>query len=260
MGSYRKLMKQPLVFVLAEFRFSPVLKIGQYIPDLQEALRKTYPLPETLQDQSVQVKPDGIAINRREKWAFIDSDRLSAITIDQDRLIYFTRDYPRFGGFSEQCLAALGHLKNTVDPDLLLRIGLRYGDCIRIAEGETLEDYVDEYFGYPRFATSLGEPEQQRDEIGIKTAVGRMLIRSYYGKHPFVCLPDIQGIPGIPGPDDQPSERILLDFDHFWVASESPTPSFELSRIEALLSELHATLREAFWKMTTDEAKDTKWS
>ena len=56
MGEYRKLANQPLVFALAEFRFSPIVQIDQFVPNFQDAIRKSYPLLEPMQEHAIQVK------------------------------------------------------------------------------------------------------------------------------------------------------------------------------------------------------------
>ena len=258
MSEYRKLANQPLVFALAEFRFSPVFQIDQFIPQYQEAVRKAYPLPEPMQEHAIQVKGTAVDVSSRMKWSFVESSRHSAVVVDQERLIFITTAYPRFDGFAKSCMEALQPLKDIVDPDLLLRIGLRYGDLIRIGDGEKLEDYVDPYFGYPKLAEPLGTPEHQKDEVAIRTSIGRLLIRSMYGVNPLVCLPDLQGIPALPKPDAEPSHRIVLDFDHIWIGDGSAR--FDVGRIEDILDKLHEPAREAFWRITTDEAKEQKWS
>ena len=115
-----------------------------------------------------------------------------------------------------------------VNPKLLLRIGLRYGDLIKIADGEKLEEYVDPYFDYPKLAKPLGTPEYQRDEVGIKTDVGRLLIRSIYGNTNLVSLPDIQGIPGLQQPEKKrriESFSILITFGRLKKSLSSLTSS-----------------------------------
>ncbi len=258
MSEYHKLANQPLVFALAEFRFSPVFQIDQFIPQFQEAVRKTYPLPEPMQEHAIQVKGTAVDVSLRMKWTFVESSRQSAVLLDQERLIFTTMAYPRFGGFARSCMSALKHLKEIVDPDLLLRIGLRYGDLIRIGNGESLDDYVDPYFGYPKLAEPLGTPEHQKDEVAIRTKIGRLLIRSMYGINSMVCLPDLQGVPALPQPDAEPSHRIILDFDHIWFGDGST--KFDLGRVEDILGKLHEPAREAFWRITTDKAKEQKWS
>jgi len=259
MGEYRKLARQPLVFALAEFRFSQVLQIEEYIPEYQELLRKSYPLTETLQEHAIKVGDKSVDLRQRSRWAFLSADRRNVVTLDQDRLIFFTTDYPRFEGFASECLNALELFVKLVEPELLLRIGLRYGDLIKIGDGEKLGDYVDPYFDYPKLAIPLGTPEYQRDEVGIRTDVGRLLIRSIYGDSNLVSLPDIQGIPGLPQPEKSSSNRIILDFDHVWSADEEPT-RFDIGHIEKTLAKMHETARDAFWRITTDDAKDNKWN
>ena len=68
MTDYKKLENQPLKFVLAEFRFSPVMQIAEYIPKIQEALRKQYPIQDKRSEQTVQVQPGGIAVSAIDRW------------------------------------------------------------------------------------------------------------------------------------------------------------------------------------------------
>ncbi|MDU1533795.1 MAG: TIGR04255 family protein, partial [Neisseria sp.] len=68
MTTYQKLSQQPLVFVLAEFRFSPILEMEKYIPTLQDELRQEFPLIDTQQNQEFQISPSGIGINTTTEW------------------------------------------------------------------------------------------------------------------------------------------------------------------------------------------------
>lgn len=259
MTEYRKLEKQPLVLTLAEFRFSTVLEIQSYIPPVQEKLRKQYPLTTQTTEPLIHITGPNIEVAMKNRWQFVAADRKSAVTLDQDRLVYVTTAYDRFEGFAAACHHALDPLISIVEPDLLLRVGLRYCDLIKINDGEALEDYVDPCFGFPRVADTLGTPEQQRDEIAVRTGNGQLLIRSLYGINNLPCSPDLQGIPILPNPDREASRRILLDFDHIWNHGDAPV-AFSAEKIDHLLGGLHETARAAFWQVTTDTAKETKWT
>lgn len=259
MDNYKKLENQPLKFVLAEFRFSPVMQIAEYIPKLQEALRKEYPLPEKKGEQVVQVETNGISVSKIDRWAFISANKRSAIDINQQRLIYVTADYDRFGGFASACRVALDTLISIVDPSLILRIGLRYSDLVIVDEGENISQLVDSQFSTPNCLGSLGEMKQQRGESILKTHHGLLAIRSLYGHHNHTCLPDVQDLPILIDADRSSSERIILDFDHYW-ESEHNTVNFESEVIIDYLKKLHDVSRKAFWKATTDYARDKKWS
>lgn len=259
MVEYCKLGNQPLVFALAEFRFSPVAQIEKFFPDMQEALRREYPLEEVSIEQIMHVLGGTVSLSTVPRRGYFSADRERIVLLDQNRLIYSTTAYPRFDGFSAACRSLIETLQRVVQPALVLRVGLRYGDCIRIEPQESLQTYVDPCFGYPPQAASLGKPQLQREEIGIQTKTGNLTIRSLYGVHAFRCLPDLQGIPGIPAPDTEASHRIVLDFDHGWSPAPEPEP-FEPTRLLDILTQLHATAREAFWSLTTDTAKENQWA
>ena len=89
--------------------------------------------------------------------------------------------------------------------------------------------------------------------------MGGLVIRTLYGKHNLTCLPDLQGLPISITTDATPSERIILDFDHYWEAKEESV-SFETNDVLEKLAALHETSIAAFWKVTTDYARDTKWA
>lgn len=260
MDDYRKLNNQPLRFVLAEFRFSTVMDIQSYIPKLQESLRKQYPIPDKKSEQAIQIQPGGIAVSSFDRWSFMSANKKSAININQDSLIYCTSEYARFQGFSHACKYALDLLANIIDPSLILRIGLRYGDLVKIDANEIATDLVDPYFIFPTCVNQLGKAQHHRSETILATEFGVLAIRTLYGIHNLSCLPDIQGnLPVILENDETPSERIALDFDHFW-ESKDQSIAFETNEILQKLESLHETSRAAFWNVTTDYARNQKWA
>ena len=256
---YKKLEKQPLKFVLAEFRFSSVMQIAEYIPKIQEALRKQYPIPDKRSEQTIQIQPGGIAVSNMERWAFISAGKKSAIDINQERLVYITAEYPRFEGFADACKQAIETLARIVEPSLILRIGLRYSDLVMVDDGENITDLVTDHFGVPGCIESLGTIHQHSTDTFLHTDIGGLAIRTLYGNHNLTCLPDVQGLPISIASDSTSSERMILDFDHYWEAKEESV-SFETDAVLEKLSALHETSREAFWKVTTDYARNQKWA
>lgn len=259
MTEYKKLNNQPLIFVLAEFRFSQIMKINDYIPQLQERLRKKYPIPLQQKEQAVMIQNGGISVTGIDRWTFLSANKKSAIEVNQDRLMFYTAEYPRFEGFANNCKEALEALIEIAEPSLIHRVGLRYGDLVKVDEREKLADLIDQSFAYPNCINGLGEARQQRNEIFISTSVGGLLIRTLYGVHNQSCLPDIQGLSVELHQDRTASERIILDFDHFWESKEDAV-SFESKKILEILESLHETSRDAFWKISTDDARNKKWA
>jgi uncharacterized protein (TIGR04255 family) len=267
MKKYPKLNNQPLTFVLAEFRFSQILKISEKIPSLQEVLRKKYPNLKTISEQVVEMQASGIKLGSMENWWFISSNKKSAIGINQERLMVVTAEYPRFEGFSGQCKEALQLLKDIAEPGLIFRIGLRCGDLIKPdgvmpnGEKEKLFDLVDSHCMPAKIFSAIGSNKQYNSENVTETDCGNMIIRTLYGVNNIRCLPDIQmqlqQLIDIKI-SDEPSQRVILDFDHIWSA-EGESEEFDVDFILSKLASLHKTSRDAFWNITTDYAREEKW-
>lgn len=259
MTEYRKLENQPLKLVLVEFRFSQILQIEQYIPKLQEALRRQYPTFRKSTEQSIHVQADQFEISSSHRWSFISGDKKHAIDISQDKLVYFTNDYPRFDGFAGACKHALQTVIEIVEPSLLLRIGLRYCDLVTTENNEQFSQLVDEKFIPTATTQGLGSTRHLKTENYIKTQTGTLCIRSWFGVMPLTCPPDIDNVPVQIVRDQAATERLILDFDHIWEAGEESVP-FELEQALTKLDALHEASRAAFWQVTTDYAREAKWS
>ncbi len=258
---YRKLSKQPLQFVIAEFKFSPVLQIHKHIPDIQEAFRKKHPILDIKTDNVVQVTDNNtIKLESIERWSFISSDRKEAIELNQGRMIYFTSIYDRFDSFLSNCGDALKIIEKTIKPSLIERIGLRYSDLVLLDNNEKMESLINAHFKYPIEISDLGSIPQQKTEIMIKTDKGQLAIRTLYGFDTWSYLFDLQNrLPISIQMENIPSERMILDFDHFWEAGDL-TSNFKINNILQILEGLHVIARDAFWKLTTDYARNEKWA
>ncbi len=261
MNEYKKLNDQPLKFVVAEFCFTKILDIAKYIPKLQDALRKKYPNLDQRPNQSIQIQAGSISMSTTDIWSFVSENKKSAVEIHQDRLIYYTSEYPRFEGFHKACAEAVQFLVDIVDPTLVSRIGLRYSDLVIVdkSKNEKMESLVEKSFLFPDSVQSLGNTQHQRTETILKTDLGNLAIRTLYGVHGLTCFQDIKSIPIFVDEDNEPSERTILDFDHFWQSGTNPV-KFKAEEILDKLNSLHETSREAFWSVTTDYARNEKWA
>lgn len=258
MHQYKKLANQPLTFALAEFRFSPVLDIADYIPKVQGALRKKYPVSSNISAQVVEMQPSGVRLSQQDRWRFVSANKKSAVEIDQERLVYITSEYPRFEGFSEACEHALECLTNVVELGLLVRIGLRYSDLVKLNDGDALTDLIDHHFGAPECISQHGKLVNHSTHTVMTTAMGALIVRTMYGPHNHACLPDARELPVLFDQTKDEDDRIILDFDHIWEA-KSESVNFRTEDALQKLDRLHETARAAFWDVTSDYAKDEKW-
>lgn len=260
MRDYKKLTNQPLVFILTEFHFSPVLDMEKYIPKIQDLLRSRFPNLRRTETQEVTVSPNGISLNTQPNWEFISKDNKEAASLNQNRLLFMTSKYERFEGFSENCSFLLKALLETAKPTLLLRLGLRYSNTILDIENKGLaEEFVKSRLFENGDLHSTGSPIRQTNETLLKTSVGFLFIRSIHGINNLLVWPDAENLPiAISKSSTKSSNRVLLDIDHMWDTQEEDEPiDFDIDLILNKLTEMHKLSRQAFWDVTTDKAKET---
>lgn len=263
-GRYYKLTKDPLIFVLAEFRFTEIMNIQKYVDQIQDKLRESFPYLDKLSTQEVSINNDGLSINTTPQWAFIGKNKANAIVLDHKRLVFVTSNYQRFDEFRSYCEGALGILLECAKPTLLTRLGLRYTDLI-VSENETsVTNYVHSNFLKNPCLENVGEFSLQTNESIIKTDEGLMIIRSMYGNNAMSTWHDIDSLPVRIKTQEIASERVLLDFDHVWQSNveainqkDSDDPlEFDLAIILDKLERMHEISRKAFWDSTTEEARE----
>ena len=256
MTRYKKLINQPLTHVLAEFRYSSVLKISEYIPEIQDRFRREYPNFLEGNSQAIQVEKDGsVKVSSKKNWVFVSADKRRMIEVDQDRLFFATTSYDRFGGFSEACKKAIEVLAEVIAPNLLLSVGLRYSDFVEPGVLE-LKDLLSSNLLAAEKLGKLGDFSQRSTQSVYQTEAGVLSIKSAQGVHNAVCFNDISHLPLEVNRELSESECVILDFDH---RSGSPPMDFDAANAVQLLGRLHESSRDAFWETTTEKAREDLW-
>lgn len=254
--TYYKLEKQPLLFVLAEFRFPMIMQMEKFIPELQERFRSQFPYFEEQVSQEVKLQPQGIEVISFKQWNFIDKARRKAIIVNHSRLICITSEYHRFNHFSEFCLDSIGVLKDIANPAFVERIGLRYADLISPTDQSPISDLVQESLCNIHYLNDIGELSHKLNEISLKTSEGNMMIRSLYGEHNLSVLPDVASLPIKINSVESTGERIILDFDHVWESTDGADIQFDKDDVSLKLKKMHSLSREAFWNCTTEKGRE----
>lgn len=264
MGISRKLKYQPLSLVLAEIRFSDKLEIEKDIPQIQEKLRKSFPVYSEEQFQGVQFSSGGWQpLPPKKVWRFASKDKHHAVEIADNRLIYLTSEYDRFPGFLDRCMLAVSVLNEVSQPDLLYRIGLRYNDLVSPRDGEALQEYIHDGCWMASALSDVGGLTQDRSESVFETEVGRLVIRTYVGKINRAVAPDMPPVLPVKIRTDinQGGLSAILDFDHIYSTDpeSGDAKDFSPGFIEKKLKELHDPAILAFEKITTDRARNEIW-
>ncbi|NOZ79924.1 MAG: TIGR04255 family protein, partial [Acidobacteria bacterium] len=172
-----KLRNSPLVMVLAQVRFAPVLQMAEYVPALQESLRhKGCPRFEAQTIREIVFGPQ-VKVKEAERWVFANAKNTEAVVLSKDFVVLETNRYTVFEDFANRLETILEILGTEVELSLAHRLGLRFVDMILPRDGEDLQEYLrPQLHGLKPQDLGVEELLNQFESRG-RTTEGQLVIR-----------------------------------------------------------------------------------
>lgn len=251
------LPRSPLVLVIAQVRISTILKMEDYVADIQETLRKKgYPDYKYEEGTELRITGDQVKSRSTQRWFFLNFGNTESVILSTDFIALSTTEYKQFNAFSSSMEDVLNRINDVVDIDSTTRLGLRYIDLVRPDENETLDQYLQpSLLGFSDGEIGVTQSLNKFEFLG-QTEVGKLVMRCTQSTDGSV-LPGNIDAEHLNIKIDKPElgEKVcILDFDHYC----SDTNSFDTSSIMDLLGELHDNLDGAFRNTVTSYALQ-KW-
>lgn len=221
------LSEPPLVRVLAQIKFPKILAIGtndSEVAAFQEKIRSVYPILEREQSFNLAISSPSAPPEVRPEviWRFQDLKKHWRITLAPDFVTLEAFQYLNRADFSTRLEDILAAVQSTYAPSAVLRVGVRYIDCIKPPHIQQLENlFQPTVLGIHK--TELGNAaEYNMTECLLHAEEGQIQCR--WGLLPPGATHD----PGIPLPLD--GNSWVLDLDMFSVEQMS-FDSAELSEV-----------------------------
>lgn len=138
------LPQTPLTSVLVQVRFPEVLSIAkaEFITDFQEHIRTEYPLHHKDQDPILEMMGNGIRPGVTPNWRFLDEGRKWRLSLTTNFVSLETRAYQSRSDFIQRTDAVMQALSETIKPDLITRVGVRYVDRFWGSQLDKLSNFV----------------------------------------------------------------------------------------------------------------------
>ncbi len=247
-----KLPRAPLIFVLAQVRFSPVLKMESYVPDIQEYMRHHgFPKYRVETIQNIMIG-SGTKTEVTRRWIFDDAESCRQVILTTDALTFQTTTYDTFDGFVSDFTTVAQPLADHAKVERIEQIGLRYVDLLTpidgISTGELLRPGLR---GVP--AASLGSENMVFSfALQAQTPPGVLTVRSIQLLNIESLLPPDLGEVSLAFPKWalKAQDTRVLDFDHI----SRTNLSFSGASLSQELGELHKYTDMAFRSFVTEEA------
>jgi uncharacterized protein (TIGR04255 family) len=190
--------RNPLVEVVCQLRFPPILKISHQEPvEFQDAIRFRYPLFEASRAQlpyqiSQVVQQLGSPLQSDIAYTFKSEDQRWSLSLTKDFIALTTSSYERYEQFRQRLEEALDIFENIYKPSFYTRIGLRYQDLL-IRSKLGIEDKSWSELIAKHAASELHEPSFSSS---IQTIIKSLVLRTEIGKvnlnHGLVNVKDAQ--------------------------------------------------------------------
>jgi uncharacterized protein (TIGR04255 family) len=249
-----KLLRSPLIFVLAQVKIAPVLAIEEKIPALQESLRKSgYPRLTIRQIQLPILTMDGqmkLAEPNRQ-WEFTNKENTASITVDSEGITHQVTRYDVFESFMRSMEEALSMFAEHVAPGLMSRVGLRYVDLVVPAAGKEIQDYFSESLRGFQIHSAAQRDAFFTESISSTGPASKFIHRYVEASRGFGFPPDLLPI-SLKFKQDRllQSPFGLLDMDHYTILDED----FSIQTALSHFFTLHEHQTKAFRASITDAA------
>jgi len=249
----------PLIYVLAQIRFTLVPRMDKRWEDFHEKVFALYPKAETEKIEQFGFKAGQPIIGDSiKRWHLSNESRTTGVILDAGTLIFHTTNYKT----SKYFLSDLEEVLKAFTPILpekgmnITRLGLRYVDLL-LQEGDLVVDkQVIETLRLPQLP-DLGIAQRMEQMVTYQTPIeGKMVIRHRQSTTPDVLPADIfptklESAPRLRRERLENSIVGLLDYDHFIEQEQS----FDIEAIVARFHKLRDLSSAAFKTTTTEEAR-----
>jgi uncharacterized protein (TIGR04255 family) len=251
------LKNPPVYLTLAQVRFNPILKLGDFLPGIQEAFRLAgYPDFERQNLISIQItaqdgQPPAPTPVQQERFQLGNVEKTHTFILDGQSLTLQSTNYGHFEAFSACFLKGLNIVHDAMKLAFTERVGLRYLDRVMPQAGETIGQYLADQVqginsrlgGRPLYSFT-----EAMNEIGNIKLLSRVAIQ----EGPLAFPPDI------PLGNMRISERFtsyvgnsaILDNDGFVEGREA----FSTKAVSEHLDAIHKVIGSAFKTTATPYA------
>lgn len=250
------LKNPPVYFTLVQVRFNAILKLSEYLPSIQDEMRKLgYPDFETRRQLVLQINmQEGAPAptpGASERYFFGTVDKKHRFVLHADFLTLQSTDYGTYENFSTKFLKGLELVNQVVELNYTERAGLRYLDHVAPRDGDTLNKYlVQEAQGLS--GRLGGKPLHSYTETLTTFDQVRLMSRVVVQDGVLSFPPDLQpeGMAVNERFTGYAGHHAVIDTDGFIEGREL----FSLDHVKRQLDAIHDVVRKAFRDTVTPHA------
>jgi uncharacterized protein (TIGR04255 family) len=240
-----------------QVRTAAVVSLERYVPEIQENLRRSG-FPKFTKSRIHEIRFEADAepkSSTSDRFEFQTRDGRTGVVLMANALALHTNTYQHFEDFLSTFERALGLINPVLSIEFAERLGIRYVDLVRLADGERFDQYMTGGILGPDPSSFGMARALSRFEMLGPTDVGTLALRQWQMSNGNFLPPDL--LPStLNHPTSLAADEVvsLLDLDHY----AERQFDFELNEIKNLAWQLHDNLDRAFRGVVTEFALE-KW-
>jgi uncharacterized protein (TIGR04255 family) len=232
--------RNPLVAVVVQLRFNPILKIGKHVADFQDKVRERFPGYAEGESEIVRFRPpSNVEVKKQPHFLFHSVDGAKTVTLGVEAVAIENRDHRGHREMLDDVALVVDSLLDYYGPIVPTRLGMRY---INNLSRESIAKSLGKEVSW----NDLVQPEFLAMPRGLATLEGTLFANEYtspadgdgealtlrYGLQPI-----------------QPSEEICFRFDTDRYLVGAFDPKDTVTILEKYVEDIYA----AFMSMAGDE-------
>lgn len=247
----RHLQAAPLVLVLCEIRFAPVLTIESKVPAIQDKLRMNgFPGFEQREEHTFEINPSvAPKLTSQIRWIFRSLDSETAITLTASSLTLQVEAYTRFEDFLDALRPLVETVADAISPAYHERIGMRYVNAVEAAGDRVTELFRENVLSFSPEELGVDSLLTTQQVVG-KTPAGHINVRMSQLEDTPLLPPDLLSLVAPEMARPRAGIHAILDID----GVDLTRGEFDVAQIEERLWNIHDYTERAFWKSTTEKA------
>ena len=248
----------PVFYTLAQIRFNPVALMSEFVPKIQDRLRRAgFPDFRTDMQQRIDLRQvnDQPSVNVLEipRWVFENSKGSEGYILDEHAIVYHTTAYDTFATFSDRLLMGFALVHEVAQLAYTERIGLRYLDAVVPKDGLELKAYLKE--SVLGLHTCLeGALQHTVSETVIKNSCGTLVTRVVIRDGKLAYPADLRAntLKTAEKFKIVKGRHAVLDNDHY----TDERVDLDIHEVRTRLDLMHTSIEEAFNATVTNFALD----
>ncbi len=248
-----------LRWVAVEVRYPLLEGLEDGVPaGLRERLHADFPIVEEQSELAVSFGVGSPTTQQARRFRFLTRDRLRSVLIGRDAVAVETTTY---GGwttdFRGQVVEILRAVADTLTPDGVVRVGLRYIDEVRVPE--QVDDvagwapWIDERLVAPFSLDPTMQPTSATIALQFGEPPGYVTV---FRAAPFAAGRTVQSEGPLRMPYETPDgPYFLLDTDAAWTDPRREVPEFDPDAIRDVLDHLHEPCHRLFEGSITERLR-----